>query len=343
MTMKAAVFEGAGKPLAIRQVSIPQPGPGQLLIRVKRCGICGSDLHMTDAKSCFNPAPGAVIGHEFAGEVVQLGEDTSDQWHEGDRLAALPYIGCGKCRACLSGNPTRCAHVLSQPSGGAIGGYAEYCLVNGYDSVRLHPELSWEQGAFVEPLAVGIHTIRAAELAFGARVLVVGAGPVGLAVAACAKAAGAATVVVCARTDRRADLALAMGADEFLSSDDELSVRFARVGGGPPEYVFECVGLPGMLQLTTELCAPEGKVIMAGACLQEERFLPIGATMKELTFRFAVTYTRREFAFAESVIADGRIDPMPMFDGLVSLADLPRRFEEMRADKHGCKVMIDLS
>lgn len=338
--MRAAVFEQAGSPLAVREVPTPEPGPGELLIRVQRCGICGSDLHMTDSHSCFNPPAGSIIGHEFAGEVVALGEGTHGQWKEGDRLAVLPYIGCGGCATCMAGDPAQCARVRSQASGEASGGYAQYSAVSAMDSVRLSDALSWEEGAFVEPIAVGVHTIAKSAMPVGARVLIIGAGPVGLAVAACARLRGAGSVIVAARTDRRAQLALTMGASEFLIADEKLGETFARLAGGPPEIVIECAGVPGMMDLAAGLAAPRGMVVMAGACLQTETFLPIVATMKELTYQFAVCYTRREFAFAETLISQGRIDPMPMFDGAIGLDELPTRFEELRNDKQACKVMI---
>lgn len=338
--MRAAVFEKAGQQLEIREVPTPEAGPGELLIRVHRCGVCGSDLHMTDTHSCFNPPAGSIIGHEFAGEVVALGEGTHGRWKEGDRVAVLPYIGCGQCLPCLSGDPTQCAKVRSQASGQASGGYAEYSAVSAMDAVKLSDGLSWEEGAFVEPIAVGIHTVAKAAIPVGARVLVIGAGPVGLAVAACAKIGGADSVVVSARTDRRADLALMMGATEFVVADEKLGENFARLAGGPPEIVIECAGVPGMMDLAAGIAAPRGTVVMAGACLQTENFLPIVATMKELTYQFAVCYTRREFAMAEKLIAWGRIDPMPMFDGTISLDQFPARFEELRGDKQACKVML---
>lgn len=338
--MRAAVFEQAGTPLAIREVSTPEPGPGELLIRVHRCGICGTDLHMTDAHSVFNPPPGSIIGHEFAGEVVALGEGTQGAWKEGDRLAALPYIGCGECVHCLAGDPTQCARVRSQPSGEASGGYAEYSAVSAMDSVKLSSDLSWEEGAFVEPVAVGIHAVAKAAMTVGAKILIIGAGPVGLAVAACARLGGAASVVVAARTDRRAQLALTMGASEFMLADEKLGDNFAKFAGGMPEIVVECAGVPGMMDLAAGLAAPRGRVVMAGACLQTETFVPIVATMKELTYQFAVCYTRQEFALAEKLISGRRIDPMPMFDGTVTLDQLPERFEELRSDKRACKVML---
>ena len=341
MKMRAAVFEGAGNPLVIREVEVPQPGPGQMLIRVHRCGICGSDLHLTDTHSRWNPPAGTVLGHEFAGEIVALGEGTHHDWREGDRIASLPYIGCGRCIHCLSGEPFHCPDVLRLPTGDLVGGYGEYAVVGAAESVRLLDSVSWEEGAFTEPLAVGLHAVANAGLKPGMPVLVLGAGPVGLAVAACARAFGAGPVIVSARSDRRADLAVTMGATAFLPNDEYLAERFAKIAGGPPEILFECVGTPGLLDRCSELVAPKGTIVMAGACNGDDTLYGIVPTVKELRFQFVACYTRREFALAQHMIARGTIDPMPMFDGIVSLAELPTTFEQLREDKSPCKLMVD--
>lgn len=338
--MRAAVFHMPGEKLQIREVAVPQPGRGQMLIKVQRCGICGSDLHMTDSNSCFHPASGAIIGHEFSGEVVALGEGVSPEWREGQRLTAMPYMGCGHCAQCLAGDPVWCAQVRSMPSGRAQGGFAEYTVVGAAESLRLPDSLSWEEGAFVEPVAVGIHAVAMAKLAPGARVLVVGAGAVGLAVAACARAAGAGPVCVTARTDSRADLACKMGATDFLLNDDQLAANFAKVAGGPPEVVFECVGLPGMLDLCAKLAAPRSTVVVLGACMQQERMMPILPTMKELRLQFVLCYSRRDFETALHMIETGRIDPLLLHTDTVDMSRFPDMFEALRQRSSQCKVLL---
>ena len=340
MKMKAAVFDVPGKPMEVRDVEVPQPGPGQLLIKVKRCGICGSDLHLTDTHSRWNPPSGTVMGHEFSGEVVDLGDGTQHEWKEGDRLAALPYIGCGECYQCLSGEPFHCPRALALPTGDLVGGFGEYAVVGAREAVRLADAVSWEEGAFTEPLAVGLHAVALSSVRPGAPVLILGAGPVGLAIAACARLMGAGPVIVSARTERHGDLARTMGATEFMINDEHLGERFARLAGGPPEIVFEGVGLPGMMELCGNLVAVKGEIVMAGACNGDETFFAITPTVKELTYRFAACYTIRDFASAQEMIATHRIDMMPMFDGTVSLGEFPQAFEQLRTDKSVCKLML---
>jgi (R,R)-butanediol dehydrogenase/meso-butanediol dehydrogenase/diacetyl reductase len=338
--MRAAVFQGSGKGLAVADVPIPEPGPGELLLKVHRCGVCGSDLHMTDPASCFNPATGAIIGHEFCGEIMALGEGTHVAWKEGQRVTALPYRGCGTCVHCLAGEPVWCAQVRSKASGVSSGGFAEYTVVGATETLLLPDRFSWEEGAFVEPIAVGVHAVRMAAFPPGANVLVVGAGPVGLAVAACARALGAGRVIVTARSDARADLARAMGATDFLINDERLAGGFARIAGGPPQVIFECVGLPGMLTLCIGLAAPRSTVVMLGASMQRESLQPIIATMKELRVQYAVCYSRQDFAVALTMIARSDIDPTRMLTDVVTMDEFPTAFDGLRERSTQCKILL---
>jgi (R,R)-butanediol dehydrogenase/meso-butanediol dehydrogenase/diacetyl reductase len=311
-----------------------------LLIRVHRCGICGSDLHLTDTHARWQVPVGTVLGHEFAGEVVELGEGTHPDWREGDRLAALPYIGCGTCFECLSGNPFHCPKVLCLPTGDLVGGYGEYAVVGAREAARLRDDVTWEEGAFTEPLAVGLHAVAMSGLRPGQPVLVLGAGPIGLSAAACAKAFGAGPVVVSARTDRHADLAIKMGATAFFLNDEHLGEHFRNHAGGPPEVVIECAGVPGMLERCADLVAVKGRIVIAGGCNGPDPLYVITPTVKELNYQFIATYSIREFATAQEMIASRRIDPAPMLNGTLTLDELPEVFENLRHNKNSCKLMV---
>src|SRR5258705_2936608 len=187
--MKGAVFHGLGQPLTIEELADPKPGPGELVLRVKSCGICGSDLHAADLPPGL--PPGTVMGHEFAGEVVEVGSDAKGLWKPGDRVCALPALGCGKCRACLAGDIILCTSLRGTGLGQVPGAYSEYVLVGAPESLRLPSGVSFREGALVEPLAVGLHAVNTARLQPGERVMVIGAGPIGLAVTAWARFFGA--------------------------------------------------------------------------------------------------------------------------------------------------------
>ncbi|MGI4876499.1 MAG: zinc-dependent alcohol dehydrogenase, partial [Janthinobacterium lividum] len=187
--MKAVVMQGLRQPLVVETVADPAPATGELVVRVGRCGICGSDLHMTEDPA-FHRKAGDVLGHEFAGEVVALGRGV-EGFVIGDRVAVVPLGSCGHCPSCLAGEPAWCPQMRLQG-----GGYAEYAVTDPRQCVRLPASASMADGAIIEPLAVALHGVLLAEMKAGDKVLVLGAGPIGLAVAFWARRLGAARVVV---------------------------------------------------------------------------------------------------------------------------------------------------
>jgi (R,R)-butanediol dehydrogenase/meso-butanediol dehydrogenase/diacetyl reductase len=271
---------------------------------------------------------------------VELGAGTQDHWREGQRVVALPYIGCGRCAHCLAGQPVWCAKVRSHANGGVCGGFAQYVVVGASESLLMPDALSWEHGALIEPLAVGMHAVDAACLAPGANILVIGAGPVGLAVVACARALGARNIIVTARSTQRATIALAMGATEFLPNDKNLSKAFQAIAGGRPDAVFECVGQPGAIDLSVKLAAPNSTVVVMGACMAADTFRPLIATNKALRLQFVLAYGRRDFEIATDFLARGRIDPSVMISERVGFEAFPQAFEALRERSTQCKVLL---
>jgi threonine dehydrogenase-like Zn-dependent dehydrogenase len=172
--MKAAVFKGAGRPLVVETVQDPAPNEGEAVIKVQRCGVCGTDLHMTSGHGNDFPED-SVIGHEFCGEVVALGKNV-ETLKMGQRVAAMPVAGCGRCAPCLSGYPVACSRMQ-----GMVGGFGEYMRISAASSIVLPDTLSAEDGALIEPMAVGLRGLRLARMAPGAKVAVLGAGSIGLA------------------------------------------------------------------------------------------------------------------------------------------------------------------
>lgn len=337
--MRAAVLREIGKPLEIADLPDPGAGPGELVLRVARCGICGSDLHV----SCLPgglPA-GSVMGHEFAGEVVEVGPEAGD-FRVGDRACALPYMGCGRCAACLSGDGTRCAAIRALGFGDVPGAYAEYVRVGAAEALRLPDAVSWAQGALVEPLAVGLHAVERARLAPGANVLVIGAGPIGLAVALWARFLGARHVVVSERAAGRRARAEAFGATGTIDPGaGDVAAAFAERAGGPPDAIFECVGVKGLLQECLNLAPPRGSVVVVGVCMDPDVVLPAVGVVKELSLHFAVAYHRRDFDLTLAMLEQGRIPSAEMITDVVDLDGLPAAFEALKSPTTECKVMLE--
>jgi (R,R)-butanediol dehydrogenase/meso-butanediol dehydrogenase/diacetyl reductase len=207
--MKAAVFKAMGQPLAIEERPDPTPGADEVVLRVGRCGICGSDLHLTGHPDHLAPS-GTVLGHEYAGEVVAVGSAVTDL-AEKDRVTVLPVSACGKCASCLSGEPAWCAERAIDG-----GGYGQYALTRARQCLKLPATVSLEDGALVEPLSVGLHAIAVSAMTPGQRVVVIGAGPIGLATVFWARRHGAGPIAVTASSTRREELARMMGATAFL-------------------------------------------------------------------------------------------------------------------------------
>ena len=337
--MKAAVFHEVGTPLAIETVDDPTPQRGEVIIKVKHCGICGTDLHATDDHETATAA-GTVMGHEFAGEIVDFGPERPDGWKEGDRLCSIPFIGCGDCVPCKLGQPWQCA--TKQIIGSDVkGGYAEYTRVHLNEAVKLPESVSWREGALVEPLAVGIHGVRAASSIEGKNILVIGAGPIGLATALWCNFFGARHVIISELDQGRADMAMRFGATAMVDAKGDVGEQFQAVAGGPPDLIIECVGVPGMIGQCIAL-APYGcEVIVVGFCNHPDSIMPALAMINEITMKFVIAYTKADFQFVVDMIASDRINVEHMVTDIVSFDEFPDSFEALRNPSDECKVLLD--
>jgi (R,R)-butanediol dehydrogenase/meso-butanediol dehydrogenase/diacetyl reductase len=337
--MKAAVFQGAGKGLAVEDVPEPVAGEGQVVIEVARCGICGTDLHMTEGHPMSFPA-GIVLGHELAGRVVALGPGVN-RLKIGDLVAPHGSQGtCGRCAFCLQGRPQWCL----APSPFSPAGFAERTIAQQHALITLPSSFSLADGALVEPLACCVHGIRLAGGVAGKRVLVVGAGAIGLGTVHVAKRLGAARVAVISRSDRHAALARTLGADGVLTGPTGDSPREIEDAlGGPAEIVFECVGVPGLLTQAMDLAAPRATVVVLGMCVTPDTVMPATAILKELTVRFSLLYDLEDFQAVADAFEKGRIDPGALVTETIGLSALPATFEAMRRPSARCKVLVDPS
>lgn len=339
--MRAAVFRGAGQPLSIETVADPVPGPDQVVIEVAHSGICGSDLHMAESD---HTAPGLILGHEYAGTIAALGSAV-EGWKVGDRVTALPLFPCRRadCEACGADLPSICPdNLFAGTDLLAQGAYAQYVGARANMLQRLPDGVGFAEGAMVEPLAVGHHIVSRAEMLRDAAVLVLGGGPIGIAVTLFAALAGARHVIVSERSPERRGLAAAVGAGGVIDPRaEDVGAAFARMTGGRrPQVVFECVGYPGMLEQAVSLAAVRGQVIVAGVIFGQDTFLPIVAMGKEVTVRYSQAYAEPDFAAVIDAIAQGRIDPAPIHTSTVSLDELPATFAALRSDPRECKVLI---
>jgi (R,R)-butanediol dehydrogenase/meso-butanediol dehydrogenase/diacetyl reductase len=343
--MKAAVFKEVGKPLAVETVDDPTPEPSELVLKVSYCGICGTDLHAT-REGLTTACCGQILGHEYVGEVAEIGPEAEGDWQVGDRICALPFIACGHCLPCAAGRFFECQN--KKVSGvDDQGGFAEYVTTGCRESIRLPDTLDLQTAALVEPLAVGIHAVRIADVKAGSRIMIIGAGPIGLTTAQWCRFFGARDVVVSELAETRAALAQKMGATAVVKPDvekgaDALLEQFIDVAGGPPDVIFECVGAPGLLQQCIEIAPYGSKIIPVGVCEQPDAIMPFFGLVKELNIQFAMAYTLDDFETCVAMLAEKRIDVAPMITDIVSLDDLPEAFEALKTPTSQCKVLTQL-
>lgn len=338
--MRAAVFHHAGTPLSVETVADPEPADDQVIIAVRGAGICGSDLHVTQFPGIM--PDGTILGHEYAGEIVALGRNVRGSWKPGDRVTALPLFPCRECEACAADLPALCPNGrFAGNSLDAPGAFAEYVPARGDLLQKVPAGIGDAEAAMIEPLAVGHHIVSRAGLTRDDAVLVIGGGPIGAAVALFARAAGARQVIVSEPAPARRERCLMLGATGTIDpSQEDVAARFAAIAGTRPSVVFECVGVPGMLDQAVRLAGLRGRVVVAGVVFIEDRLPPLEALGKEVSITYSQAYNERDFAAVIDALARKDIDASPMHTQTVTLAGLPDAFEALRGNPAQCKVIV---
>ncbi len=378
--MKAVVCQNAE--LSVVDLPEPIPGSGQVLVEVLRCGICGSDLHIRHHCDHMKTMMGrigigdrfpastdpVVFGHEFCCEVQEYGPGCEGRLKPGTRVVAQSMLRVGSD--------------IDMPglSARSTGGYAERMLLQEATMVPVPNGLSSEMAALTEPMAVGWHAVRRSEIKKKDVAIIIGCGPVGLAVICLLKARGVKTVVASDFSARRRELAKLCGADLVIDPADtspyanweefgffmgvpgllELALgtreklgrlpvpwwhvwRLAEaLGQAPPRpVIFECVGVPGIVQQIIDGAPMMSRVIVVGVCMQVDRFEPALAIMKEIDLRFVVNHTPLEFRDTLHMIAEGRVNCAPLITGEVGLAGVDGAFTALKDPEKHAKILIN--
>ena len=380
--MKAVLCRKAE--LRVADVADPVPGPGQVVLRVERCGICGSDLHarhhcdhwadlmVRDGLRDFvRSTEDVVFGHEFCGEVLDHGPGTRRNHGPGTRVCAVPLQRHGD------------AVLLTGLSAASPGAYAERVIVEESLVMPVPNGLGPDLAALTEPMAVAWHAVRRGEVGRKDVAVVVGCGPVGLGVICALKARGAGTIVASDFSAGRRELARRCGADvvvnpaeqspfrdwkdygfigdlnqalvALLEARDQLgrlpvpwwhAWRVAEaLGAAAPKrpIVFECVGMPGVLQSLLDGAPLMSRIVVAGVCMKEDRIEPAVAINKEIDLRFVLGYTPLEYRDTLHAIADGRLHCAPLVTGTVGLAGVDAAFTALGDPDRHAKILIDPS
>ncbi|MBJ7555082.1 alcohol dehydrogenase catalytic domain-containing protein [Marinomonas spartinae] len=331
--MQAIVFNELHTPLQLATVATPQPAADEVLIEVCRCGICGSDLHMTEDPS-FGISPGSILGHEYCGRVVECGSAV-DRLRVGDHVAVAPLRGCGHCISCLRGEPAWCSEFSLQG-----GGFAQLATAKVHQCVTLPAGVGLANSALAEPLAVALHGVMRSGLKPGAKVLILGTGAIGLAVAFWARRLGAAKVVITDLGEWQRERALQLGASDLLVDDANLPRRINQQLDGSPDIVFECVGLPGLISQAIEYVKPRGNVVILGLCTVADSFIPFRVLSKEVNLLTSAFFNHAEFCAAIDALEGPHATPLALVSDTVSLAQMPEAFSALRHRTQQCKVLV---
>ena len=332
--MRAALMERGQ--IRVEDVPEPTPAEGEVVVKSVACGICGSDLHAarhTDEfvatsieaggafkLTTFDPV---ILGHEFCAEVMERRGDL----RAGDLVCSVPALA----------RPTT---VPVGYSTDAPGGFSEYMLLSERLLMPVPAGTSKERAALTEPMAVGFHAVKMARLTGAEAIVVIGAGPVGLAVTANLKAGGAGPVAVSELSPRRRQLAVEMGADLVVDPREENPYRLPDIAAREDVVVFECVGVPGMIDDIFLNVPHRTRIVVVGVCLQMDRSRPLIAVNKELNVQYVLGYTVPEFHDTLHRIADGTLPVEPIVTHTVGLDGVAGAFEDLsRPDAHG-KVIV---
>lgn len=335
--MRASVLRN-GRMVYRDDVPDPVPGPGQVLVAVRCCGICGSDLHFAahgaDVVSLSNQlARGrggmdidlnqdVFMGHEFSAEVLEAGPDTETH-PPGTLVTSLPVVLSDKgVEPIVFSNTT-------------LGGYAERMLLSAPLLLPIPNGLDPRHAALAEPMAVGLHAVNKSKIEAGETALVIGCGPIGIAIIAALRVRGVETIVASDFSPKRRELAAKMGAHQTV--DPAQASPFDTVKA---RVVFEAVGVPGIIDDIMQRARNGTRLIIAGVCMQPDTVHPFFGIAKEINLQFVNAYTPEEFAESLRAIAEGRIDVAPMITGEVNLAGVGAAFEDLADPERHCKILV---
>jgi len=338
--MRAVVLKEPG---VLRLESVPdaKAEPGEILLRVRDCGICGSDLHA--AKFGLGMPADSIMGHEFAGEIEALGAGVED-WRVGERVVSLPYMSCGACEACRRGDGLRCGTMQSIGLGMLPGAYAELVRVHPASLLRVPDSVGFRAAALVEPLSVGLHGVRLGKVGPETACVVMGAGPIGAVTILWARHAGTRAIVASDPSPGRRDLATRLGAHSVVDPNaTDPAAALQALAGVDPEVVFECVGVKGTINSAMLLAGVRGRVVVLGLCVETDEIFPMIGITKELEVAFALAYSRDEFAEALEALRTGTIDVAPLVTDIIDLADVPEAFRALERPSTQCKVLIEFT
>lgn len=329
--MKAAVLAGP-KQVEIKELPVPEIGPGEMEIDVSAIGVCGSDIHMWKTGKGWNPelTEDFVMGHEFCGVVTDPGDS---DFKIGDRVVYWANMYCGKCDMCLAGKEQLCREVNGQNYIGFVrnGGYAEKFVWKASNAYKLPDTVSDTAAGLIDPLMVAYHAIKRSDMKLHDKVLVVGTGIIGYLTGGLAKKAGASYLALAKINDRKLELAKKIGGFDayFDSSIPDAGVKMSEAVGGF-DVVFECVGTEESVAAAIDAVRPGGTIVTVGNSIDPTIKMSLNKiVLHEIKFIGSVSCTRKEFEETIDLIASGMLDADKYVTDVMKLDDLQHAFERL--------------
>lgn len=320
--MKSAVFYGKHD-LRVEEHGMPKVGPKDVLIQVKACGVCGTDVHIYEGdKGAADVTPPTILGHEFSGVIAEVGTEVGN-YHIGDRVCIDPNCYCGNCDPCRNGVAHYCEHMVGYGTT-VNGGFAEYCAVNERQVYPLGRNTSFEQGAMAEPVACCLHGIDMCNIQPGHQVVVIGGGMIGLLMLQLARLAGAARVALLEPVEGKREIGKKLGADICIDPvHQDVKACLNEAGMTWIHTVIECVGRSSTIEQAIDIAGNKGIVMMFGLTKPDEEISvkPFQIFQKELELKssFINPYTQKR---ALELIDSGRLDVSSMVYDVCGLEKL---------------------
>lgn len=350
-TMRAARFYTAGD-LRIEEIPTPQPadlGPLDILMRVRECGICGTDLHEYAHGPIHSPVEPhpvtgvsvpVIPGHEFSGEIVAVGDRVTSVT-PGDPVAAMPQIYCGECSQCLAGRQHTCENLAATGYSGAWGGLAEYAILRENQVAKLHTGMSFALGALVEPTAVAVHSFESTGLRPGGSLLVTGGGPIGQLVALVAQASGAGTVVLSEPNATRRALAEQLGVTRIVDpTSEDLAAITRELTGGGFDACIEASGSQPALDACLANITLGGTIVQTAMTVRPTTFdAAAQLTMRDVTYRGVYTYPVTSWPRVIGLMDSDNFPVEQVVTNTVDLEDLTDAYDAL-ADPNGSDLKI---
>lgn len=337
--MASAVYRGPSD-VAVEERPVPRPGPGEVLVEVAYCGICGSDLHvMIEGWG----KPGTVGGHEYTGTVAAVGDGVAT-WSSGDAVVCGPSPRCGECRRCREGKPSQCERRSAPVDSNLGGGFARYVVTDERSLLRLPEGMSPRVAALAEPLAVALHGITRSGMVRGDTAMVFGAGPIGALTIAALVAQGMGPVVAVEPGERRRRLATELGAAEVLDPTELETYppwEPERQSPHAVDVVFECSGKKSAMECGFHQLRRGGHLVLVGAGIEAPRFDPNRLILNELHVSGSFVYDADGFERALELLASGRLPVDVLIDpDDVSLEGLGEAMQALADGRIAGKVMV---